>query len=38
MVEAVDEPDKAALRRVWDAWVHEAEDGPLTGDGEPEFP
>jgi hypothetical protein len=35
MVEAVDEPDKAALRR---AWVHEGEDGPLVDDGEPEFP
>jgi len=38
MVEAVDEPDKAALRRAWDAWVQKADDGPLTDDGEPEFP
>jgi hypothetical protein len=38
MVEAVDEPDKAALRRAWDAWLHKAGDGPLTDDGEPEFP
>lgn len=38
MVEAVDEPDKAALRRAWDAWLRKAGDGPLTDDGEPEFP
>jgi hypothetical protein len=38
MVEAVDEPDTAALRRAWDAWLHKADDGPLTDDGEPEFP
>jgi hypothetical protein len=38
MVEPVGEPDKAALRRAWDAWVHEAEDGPLVDDGEPELP
>jgi hypothetical protein len=38
MVEAVAEPDKAALHRAWDAWVNKAEDGPLTEDGEPEFP
>lgn len=38
LVEAVDEPDAAALRRAWNDWLSKAEDGPLTDDEEPEFP
>ena len=38
LVEAVDEPDTAVLRRAWNDWLSKAEDSPLTDDDEPEFP
>lgn len=40
VVEAVNEPiiDANVLRDAWDSWLTKGPDGPLTDDGEPEFP
>jgi hypothetical protein len=40
VVEPVEEPaaDAVELRRAWDAWVANGPDGPISDDGQQEFP